>query len=102
MRTTAGSGSSARPPGSRATPSSGSTPRISPARTDLWENGGVFEESVSILDGKEFYCFQAIHQEADVVPPENIDCIRALMGTVKDPQESIRMTNEALGLVAIG
>ncbi|BBL67025.1 type II glyceraldehyde-3-phosphate dehydrogenase [Methanoculleus chikugoensis] len=69
-------------------------------RTDLWENG-VFEESVSILDGKEFYCFQAIHQEADVVP-ENIDCIRALMGTVKDPQESIRMTNEALGLVAIG
>ncbi|KAF5087625.1 type II glyceraldehyde-3-phosphate dehydrogenase [Methanoculleus horonobensis] len=69
-------------------------------RTDLWENG-VFEESVSILDGKEFYCFQAIHQEADVVP-ENIDCIRALMGTVKDSQESIRMTNEALGLVAIG
>ncbi|MDV4341815.1 type II glyceraldehyde-3-phosphate dehydrogenase [Methanoculleus sp. YWC-01] len=69
-------------------------------RTDLWENG-VFEESVSILDGKEFYCFQAIHQEADVVP-ENIDCIRALVGTVKDPEESIRMTNEALGLVAIG
>mgnify|MGYP002407875324 FL=1 len=69
-------------------------------RTDLWENG-VFEESVSILNGKEFYCFQAIHQEADVVP-ENIDCIRALMGTAKDPEESIRMTNKALGLVAIG
>ncbi|MCE5338053.1 MAG: type II glyceraldehyde-3-phosphate dehydrogenase [Methanomicrobiaceae archaeon] len=69
-------------------------------RTDLWENG-VFEESVSVLAGKEFYCFQAIHQEADVVP-ENIDCIRALMGTVKDPEESIRMTNKALGLVAIG
>ena len=69
-------------------------------RTDLWENG-VFEDSVSILDGKEFYCFQAIHQEADVIP-ENIDCIRALMGTVKEPEESIRMTNEALGLVAIG
>lgn len=69
-------------------------------RTDLWENG-VFEESVSVLDGKEFYCFQAIHQEADVIP-ENIDCIRALMGTVKDPEESIRMTDRALGLVAIG
>jgi len=68
-------------------------------RTDLWENG-VFEESVSVLDGKEFYCFQAIHQEADVIP-ENIDCIRALMGTVKDPEESIRMTNKALGFVAI-
>ena len=69
-------------------------------RTDLWENG-VFEDSVSILDGKEFYCFQAIHQEADVVP-ENVDCIRAMMGTVKDPEESIRTTNKALGLVAIG
>lgn len=69
-------------------------------RTDLWENG-VFEDSVSVLDGKEFYCFQAIHQEADVVP-ENIDCIRALMETVKDPEESIRTTNKALGLVAIG
>jgi len=69
-------------------------------RTDLWENG-VFEESVAVLNGKEFYCFQAIHQEADVVP-ENIDCIRAMLGTVKDPEESIRMTNEALGLVPIG
>ncbi len=69
-------------------------------RTDLWENG-VFEESVSVLNGKEFYCFQAIHQEADVVP-ENIDCIRAMMGTVKDPEESIRMTNKALRFVPIG
>ena len=69
-------------------------------RTDLWENG-IFEESVSVLDGKEFYCFQAIHQEADVVP-ENIDCIRAMMGTVKDPEESIRMTNKALDFVPIG
>ena len=60
-----------------------------------------FEESVSVLDGKEFYCFQAIHQEADVVP-ENIDCIRAMMGTVKDPEESIRMTNKALDFVPIG
>ena len=42
-----------------------------------------------------------VRQEADVIP-ENIDCIRALMGTVKDPEESIRMTNKALGLVAIG
>jgi glyceraldehyde-3-phosphate dehydrogenase (NAD(P)) len=69
-------------------------------RTDLWENG-IFEESVAVLNGKEFYCFQAIHQEADVIP-ENIDCIRALMGTVEDPEESIRMTDKALGLVAIG
>jgi glyceraldehyde-3-phosphate dehydrogenase (NAD(P)) len=68
-------------------------------RTDLWENG-IFEDSIS-LSGKEFYCFQAIHQEADVIP-ENIDCIRAMTGAERDPEESIRMTNKALGLTAIG
>jgi len=68
------------------------------SRSDLWENG-VFEESVSCL-GKELYLFQAIHQEADVVV-ENIDCIRAMMGTEKDPAKSIAMTNKALNFVAI-
>ena len=67
-------------------------------RSDLWENG-IFEESVSCL-GKELYLFQAIHQEADVVV-ENIDCIRAMMGTEKDPAKSIAMTNTALNFVAI-
>ena len=67
-------------------------------RSDLWENG-IFEESVSCL-GKELYLFQAIHQEADVVV-ENIDCIRAMMGTEKDPAKSIAMTNKALHFVAI-
>lgn len=67
-------------------------------RSDLWENG-IFEESVSCM-GKELYLFQAIHQEADVVV-ENIDCIRALMGTEKDPAKSIAMTNSALNFVAI-
>ena len=50
--------------------------------------------------GKELYLFQAIHQEADVVV-ENIDAIRAMIGAVKDPVVSIRMTNEALGFTAI-
>lgn len=68
------------------------------SRADLWENG-VFEESVSV-SGKELYLFQAIHQEADVVV-ENIDAIRAMMGSVKDPETSVRMTNEALCLCAI-
>ena len=67
-------------------------------RSDLWENG-IFEESVSCL-GKELYLFQAIHQEADVVV-ENIDCIRAMMGTEKDPAKSIAMTNKAINFVAI-
>jgi len=67
-------------------------------RTDLWENG-VFEESVSVLDGKEFYCFQAIHQEADVVV-ENVDAIRAMCSDVS-AEESVRTTNEALGFIAV-
>ncbi len=44
--------------------------------------------------------FQAIHQEADVVV-ENVDAIRAMMGTEKDADRSVRMTNEALGFVTI-
>lgn len=68
------------------------------SRSDLWENG-IFEDSVALV-GNELYLFQAIHQEADVVV-ENIDAIRAMTGSVKDPQASIRMTNEALGFTAI-
>ena len=67
-------------------------------RADLWENG-IFEASVAVV-GKDLYFFQAIHQEADVVI-ENVDAIRAMAGEVKDPEVSIRMTNEALNFVAI-
>jgi glyceraldehyde-3-phosphate dehydrogenase (NAD(P)) len=67
-------------------------------RSDLWENG-IFEESISV-EGKELYLFQAIHQEADVIV-ENIDAIRAMMGTVTDPAVSVAMTNQALGFKAI-
>lgn len=67
-------------------------------RSDLWENG-VFEASIAVVD-KSLYLFQAIHQEADVVI-ENVDAIRAMAGDVKDAEKSIRMTNEALGFVAI-
>lgn len=68
-------------------------------RSDLWENG-VFEESVSVVDGKDLYLFQAIHQEADVVV-ENVDAIRAMLGCVKDADASIAMTNGALRFTAI-
>ena len=68
------------------------------SRSDLWENG-IFEDSVALV-GNELYLFQAIHQEADVVV-ENVDAIRAMMGSVKDPVTSIRMTNNALGFTAI-
>ncbi|HOT93952.1 MAG TPA: type II glyceraldehyde-3-phosphate dehydrogenase [Methanoregulaceae archaeon] len=68
-------------------------------RSDMWENG-VFEESVSVVDGTELWLFQAIHQEADVVV-ENVDAIRAIASDVP-AAESIRMTEEALGFVALG
>ena len=68
-------------------------------RGDVWENG-IFEESVSVLDGTDLYLFQAIHQEADVVV-ETVDCIRALAGDVATGAESMAITNKAVGLTAI-
>ncbi len=67
-------------------------------RSDLWESC-VFEDSVSVVENT-LYLFQAIHQEADVVV-ENIDAIRAMMQATPVAEESVRMTNEALGLKAI-
>ena len=57
-------------------------------RGDLWENC-VWEESVSVKN-KEVYLFQAIHQEADVVP-ENIDAIRAIVNEC-GREESMSLT----------
>jgi glyceraldehyde-3-phosphate dehydrogenase (NAD(P)) len=68
-------------------------------RADLWENG-IYEESISV-QGKYLRLFQAVHQEAIVVV-ETVDAIRAASGTVSDPEASIRKTNTAMGLVAIG
>ena len=63
-------------------------------RGDIWENC-VWSESVS-MEGSDLYLFQAIHQESDVVP-ENIDAIRAVLGTA-DAAESIERTNETMGM----
>jgi glyceraldehyde-3-phosphate dehydrogenase (NAD(P)) len=63
-------------------------------RADIWENC-IWGESVTI-EGRDLYLFQAIHQESDVVP-ENVDAIRAITG-VADREESMRRTDEALGL----
>jgi len=63
-------------------------------RADIWENC-IWGESVSVEDS-DLYLFQAIHQESDVVP-ENVDAIRAVLGT-ESQAESIRTTNEAIGL----
>ncbi len=65
-------------------------------RSDLNEIA-VWKESVNVVNGKELFYFQAIHQESDIVP-ENVDCIRAMTGATEDPMESVRMTDQALGL----
>ncbi len=52
----------------------------------------IWEEAIG-THGKKLFYMQAIHQESDVVP-ENIDCIRAMMG-FKDAEKSIKMTNES-------
>jgi glyceraldehyde-3-phosphate dehydrogenase (NAD(P)) len=63
-------------------------------RGDLWENC-LWGESVT-MEGPDFYCFQAIHQESDVVP-ENVDAVRAITGAM-DAEESVATTNDALGI----
>ena len=63
-------------------------------RADVWENC-IWGESVTV-EGRDLYLFQAIHQESDVVP-ENVDAIRAVLGTAP-AEESIQRTNEAMGL----
>ncbi|QIO21700.1 type II glyceraldehyde-3-phosphate dehydrogenase [Haloarcula sp. JP-L23] len=64
-------------------------------RGDVWENC-IWAESVTVEDN-DLYLFQAIHQEADVVP-ENIDAVRALSERTASARQSIDRTNDALGV----
>jgi glyceraldehyde-3-phosphate dehydrogenase (NAD(P)) len=54
----------------------------------------VWEDGVK-LDDNTLYYFQAIHQESDVIP-ENVDAIRALMGTEADWKASVAKTDAAI------
>ena len=54
----------------------------------------VWEDGVKLV-GDRLYYFQAIHQESDVIP-ENIDCIRALMGVEADWKASVAKTDSAI------
>ena len=58
----------------------------------------VWQEAIGITSNahNKLLYMQAVHQESDVIP-ENIDCIRAMMG-FKDGEKSIRMTNEGFGI----
>jgi len=58
----------------------------------------VWQEAIGITSNahNKLLYMQAVHQESDVIP-ENIDCIRAMMG-FNDGQKSIQMTNKAFGI----
>ncbi|MBL1215200.1 MAG: type II glyceraldehyde-3-phosphate dehydrogenase [Ignavibacteriae bacterium] len=64
-------------------------------RGDMWEV--ALWENVLTVNGNEVYYTYQVYNEAIVVP-ETIDAIRALIGTVKDGSESIRITDEAMGM----
>ena len=64
-------------------------------RGDVWENC-IWSESVTV-QGRDLYLFQAIHQEADVVP-ENVDAVRALSERTESAEASIQRTDDALGV----
>jgi len=68
---------------------------IGRVRYDIYELV-VWRESIKSF-GREIYLTQAVHQESIVVP-ENIDAIRAMIRLIEDPEESMRLTNESLGI----
>lgn len=64
-------------------------------RGDMWEVA-LWEDVVKV-NGNELYYTYQVYNEAIVVP-ETVDAIRALGGTVKDGRESMRITDEAMGM----
>ncbi len=64
-------------------------------RGDMWEV--ALWEDVLKVNGNELYYTYQVYNEAIVVP-ESVDAIRALTGTVKDGNESMRITDEAMGM----
>jgi glyceraldehyde-3-phosphate dehydrogenase (NAD(P)) len=64
-------------------------------RNDVYE-AVIWKESVTVVDDNELYLFLGVQQESIVVP-ENIDAIRAMMGTATQA-ESVRLTNSSLGI----
>jgi len=64
-------------------------------REDLYEIC-VWRESVALVENEVYY-FQAVHQEADVIP-ENVDAIRASLET-SDREKSMKITNATLNIL---
>lgn len=71
---------------------------LSRNRSDLYEIA-VWEDGAHVVDDKQLYYFQAVHQESDVVP-ENIDAIRAMMKLESEAKKSIEKTDRSLGIIS--
>ncbi len=66
-------------------------------RGDLYEIP-VWIDSITVKDGYEVYLMWATPNESDVVP-ENVDAIRAIMELEEEAANSIRKTDESLGII---
>jgi glyceraldehyde-3-phosphate dehydrogenase (NAD(P)) len=64
-------------------------------RGDMWEV--ALWEDILTVNGSELYYTYQVYNEAIVVP-ENVDAIRALTGIVADGRESMRITDETMGI----
>lgn len=64
-------------------------------RGDMWEVA-LWEDVLTVNGGELYYTYQ-VNNEAIVIP-ENVDAVRALVGHVKDGKESIRITDDSLGM----
>ena len=58
----------------------------------------LWADMLQVRDDEVFYAYMVDNQA--IVIPETIDAIRALTGSVEDPNESIARTNAALGIEA--
>jgi glyceraldehyde-3-phosphate dehydrogenase (NAD(P)) len=79
-----------------------STAEIMELARDLGRSRGDMYEIVVWADGVKvvgdmLYYYQAVHQESDVIP-ENVDCIRSMCKLSESPEDSVRKTNDALGI----
>jgi len=66
-------------------------------RGDMWEVA-VWEDSMAV-DNDEIFLTYQVHNEAITIP-ENIDAIRALAGIEKDGSQSIKKTDQTLGITS--
>ena len=64
-------------------------------RGDLWEVA-LWADVLNVEGREAFYTYQVFNEA--IVVPESIDAIRARMGIVTDPAESIALTDGALGI----